>query len=276
MKQFLLLSSLFLVLQGTAQTGVYHPYPYGYALTWEWEKLVNNGQFPTYDYVSYKWLGDSVVNGVQYYSTNQGIVYQDVIAEEAFYLESLGNPISITLDLNLVVGDTFITHMLDGSVPFFPIANDTNFVLTAIDSIEIGGVYRSKYSMSPLFDLFSTYQFVSGVGFTSYDGFEFGGYVYCHTVNNNPLIGGGQFDAPCQLSVEKEPEVNFRLAPNPVNNKVKFSMAVDQIVLYTMDGQCVLNRDFTNSLDVSGLPTGVYIAKIRVDDTSITRKIFKY
>lgn len=279
MRLLLFYMFFFVVLNTKAQTGIYHPFPQGYLINWEWEKTINQGNGPISNYPTYSWQSDTTINGIEYWNVTGGTVWQDQSMQAAYYTGGGTVDQIITLDINLAVGDTFVTHMLTGIVPFYPIwGPDTLFSVTSIDSVEIGGAYRSEIRIAPVPDnSFGNVglSYVPGVGFTSYGGFEFGGWVMCHSVNDNLLIGGGPFGPPCQLSIEDNVNEIIQISPNPALHAVNFNQFVDEVSFYAMDGKHKQTFRFTKSANISALPTGAYLAKITIENKTVVRKVIK-
>lgn len=74
--------------------------------------------------------------------------------------------------------------------------------------------------------------------------------------------------------------VEFNHYPNPVNDRLYFTSKnhIDSINLYTISGQRVLINEIGNShgwVDMSHLPTGVYLAEIISETGKTTAKILK-
>ncbi len=101
------------------------------------------------------------------------------------------------------------------------------------------------------------------------------------TMNIRPIFGG--------ISVStKEPEWahDLRLAPNPTTGWTTLQIDLQQgirdldLVLYSMQGQMVYATTQQNAsgsyqlnLDLSHLPTGIYMAKVRIGEDVVSRKI---
>ncbi len=86
-----------------------------------------------------------------------------------------------------------------------------------------------------------------------------------------------------ELGVEEQmQETLFALYPNPVSTELNISFPKNadraQISLYNVLGNRILQREITalnNSLDVSGLPSGMYIASISSNNKTTSFKIIK-
>ncbi len=65
--------------------------------------------------------------------------------------------------------------------------------------------------------------------------------------------------------------------PNPAKNLIKISSNNDvlNITITDISGNVLLKQNQAQSLDISGLPAGIYLIKIRTNDGIFTRKIIK-
>lgn len=82
------------------------------------------------------------------------------------------------------------------------------------------------------------------------------------------------------LSTKDDTMKHFNYYPNPVHNILTLSNSdnISQIELYTIVGQHILTKDFNNTevqIDMSNLPQGTYLAKIRSNSNVKTIKIIK-
>lgn len=63
--------------------------------------------------------------------------------------------------------------------------------------------------------------------------------------------------------------------PNPTVNKVHFSRSVDEAVLFDLNGRMLVRRNDAQSLDMSALPAGTYVLRLRNGDATATCRIVK-
>tara|TARA_B110000261_G_scaffold28183_1_gene31667 strand:- start:1050 stop:1676 length:627 start_codon:yes stop_codon:yes gene_type:complete len=67
--------------------------------------------------------------------------------------------------------------------------------------------------------------------------------------------------------------------PNPANNVlniVSYTVGIDKINIYNLNGQLVLNKEVNNNqktLNISSLESGIYIVDILSENTSVKRKL---
>ena len=67
--------------------------------------------------------------------------------------------------------------------------------------------------------------------------------------------------------------------PNPANNVlniVSYTVGIEKINIYNVNGQLVLNKEVNNNqktLNISSLESGIYIIDILSENTSVKRKL---
>lgn len=92
----------------------------------------------------------------------------------------------------------------------------------------------------------------------------------------HPLMGMAVFlDYP--LAVQKNNSPSLNIFPNPITDKISImGSGITDVEIYNAAGQFVyrITEGFDN-IDMSRLPTGIYLAKIFTDSGFITRKIVK-
>ena len=71
-------------------------------------------------------------------------------------------------------------------------------------------------------------------------------------------------------------ENDFEIYPNPANNMLTISKVnVQHVVIFNINGQVMLQQDFSNTVDVSALPKGMYFIKVSSADGIATKKFIK-
>jgi hypothetical protein len=69
---------------------------------------------------------------------------------------------------------------------------------------------------------------------------------------------------------------NISVYPNPtksfINIELSNNISIEKITLIDLTGKVILNNNFTNKLDVSSLPRGLYLLKIQSDKGNVTTK----
>lgn len=81
----------------------------------------------------------------------------------------------------------------------------------------------------------------------------------------------------CGLGVEDNPALTVTLYPNPAIEllNVASQAAVDQISVYSLEGELITSKANTNSVDVSSLSNGMYFAKIVSGTQTSVQKFVK-
>lgn len=67
----------------------------------------------------------------------------------------------------------------------------------------------------------------------------------------------------------------IKLYPNPFENVIQLSDNVESIKIYNNLGNCVLQQDFTKTINTSKLTCGFYIISLKYKNSVITKKILK-
>lgn len=71
-------------------------------------------------------------------------------------------------------------------------------------------------------------------------------------------------------------ENDFEIYPNPANNLLTIKKVnVQHVVILNINGQVMLRQDFSNTVDVSTLPKGMYFIKVSSADGFATKKFIK-
>jgi len=95
------------------------------------------------------------------------------------------------------------------------------------------------------------------------------------------VISNVETSAPFGIKENQNPEI--LVYPNPARQYLNIlinqtGQTTGSIELYSMDGRKYFDKELTQSktvLDISGLPTGLYLLKIIRDQSMVVRKIFK-
>jgi len=83
------------------------------------------------------------------------------------------------------------------------------------------------------------------------------------------------------LSNSDQLKAEIKLFPNPVKNKVTLTLPFEtegEFELYNVIGKKVLSNEFsslTTQIDLSELTSGIYVARIKIDNQTIIKKIVK-
>lgn len=77
--------------------------------------------------------------------------------------------------------------------------------------------------------------------------------------------------------VEEERLVTAKVYPNPASDFINIEpgFEAEKILLYNASGQCVLNEKFSDRIDISALPAGMYFMQLMNDSVSVSARIVK-
>jgi len=93
---------------------------------------------------------------------------------------------------------------------------------------------------------------------------------------------GWEISFVCEtFSTDEFTENDIKLFPNPFQDQinVQSNLPIDDIVIYTIDGQRIYNNDFSSQSDLNinlnGLSSGVYLMKISSGQSTLTKRLIK-
>lgn len=86
------------------------------------------------------------------------------------------------------------------------------------------------------------------------------------------LEANGEF-----IGFEDETLKTFSIYPNPVENKLKINTnaLLDNLIIYSIDGQVALEKAGIDEIDVSSLPSGIYFIQVTSENLIHTNKFIK-
>jgi hypothetical protein len=93
--------------------------------------------------------------------------------------------------------------------------------------------------------------------------------------NSTIDLGAYEYDAP--LSLNSINKFQFSLYPNPTthNINVKSDERIESLKIYALNGTVLKETKNHNSLNVSNLPTGIYIIKVKTSSGTAVKKFIK-
>ena len=101
---------------------------------------------------------------------------------------------------------------------------------------------------------------------------------YCNenwSGDNFGFDAGVTFSENCLLALVETTDNSFVAYPNPTNGPIHFSKPVN-IILYTITGQKIADKQHTDLFDLSGQPNGVYLMSLSDENGStLVRKVVK-
>ena len=189
-------------------------------------------------------------------------------------------------DFSLSVGDTFSGGSLNMSSYFI------GLVVADIDTVNYDGVERRRFKIMTAGYGQIAAIWIEGIG--NREGLFFPyhtttadiwGNVRCYTHNDELLYsnyrhGGSDCVTPL-MGIESIIEDNsITLYPNPTNNEISISSEsfINSIEIYNSLGQKVYTETINSkekTIDISSLPSGVYVLGAKTDDGIMRKKIIK-
>lgn len=235
---------------------------------------------------SYKIEGDTVIGLNTYFKvyysqeeypvnwTYKGCVRED--QDKKVYLHYWGDDYLI-YDFGVEVGDTI--EIFDNSYP-------VETLVEATDSIFINGSYRKSILLNYL-SLNGVFErWIEGVG--SNRGFlesgtagYVGGWYWCLCMSQNgELIYMYPNYNACYLISTGIDEINgneLEIYPNPTSHilTLKFPnpARIESISITDLKGQKIRNLEYSKEIDLTGIPSGIYLLKLNLDNGELMKKI---
>lgn len=110
-------------------------------------------------------------------------------------------------------------------------------------------------------------------------------YVQSACVDNIPeeinfvsqhITNGGTISTDCSLGITDSKLETLKFFPNPTTDNINFNKNIDSVILYNINGEIIKKWSYPiKKIDISDVMTGIYILKIKNDDTIITERIIK-
>lgn len=287
MKHSFYIFCLFFSLQLSSQTW----FPTGA----EWHYGTAAPSSPSWDYVKWSSLGDSIILGKNCKILQQtyGLTYKDYFGKRVYLYESNDsiflwnkyfNQFSLLYDFNA---------LKDSSWTFY---NDSCSFLITVDSVYTTSInsfqlktMHLNYSFGTIDWSYKIYEFIGGNSNPFPDLYDhcYGsisdlltyGLIRCY---QDSIIGFHQFGtiACTYNSVEEYVNQNIKIYPNPAHEKIKiegFENVKSQISIYDIYGklckQVSIERD--TEMDVSTLKKGMYFIQIYQEEKPYRVSFFK-
>lgn len=255
----------------------------------------DNPSFAATTTTVYGFSGDTLIDNElwdKYYFTSdsnfiEGLTYVGCMQETngiVVFMDTL-NTIKTIYDFNLTVGDSVFYDFGFESI-YLKIEN--------IDQIEIDGeLYKRFYFEEPIFGFSDLNEiWIESIG--SVHGPLFPAYpvlfsqewpdsmnLTCYKIDNEVTWNNPYYEA-CYinivLSIDELRIVNFKIYPNPAQNKIFISsdteILIDEINIYNQIGQNVIHQnDYNGSVDVSSLMPGIYFVEVIAGSDKIREKL---
>jgi hypothetical protein len=109
------------------------------------------------------------------------------------------------------------------------------------------------------------------------------GMVFRKNGTNRNALNAAKIDFTQLLSTTNiVSKTEFSVSPNPANDYIKINDIQlsfgDKVSIYNMNGQLLINKELnadTTEINVSSLPSGMFLIKIKTDDGTQTKKFIK-
>ncbi|MDO9185231.1 MAG: T9SS type A sorting domain-containing protein [Bacteroidia bacterium] len=301
MKRFILL--LFMTpLILTAQTSVYHPFPYSNAIwTFQNSDVASNdsgsctGINICYIDYQYRLLGDTIVSGKKYaniycdvsfancscgpnssqsvYAGYAGAIRNDTLNKRVYSANFTGTE-QLLYDFNWVVGDTFTT---------------CNNIIAVVDSVMIGSNYRKRFITS------DSVHFIEGIGYVGMVGGNGSDLFWsqcslsmspyytfiCYTDSTESYVLHPEYCNPITIGIPNEPyqETTLNIYPNPSINRItiKFNKAQyrTNVKIISVLGEEIRNMNFTGEeliIEKNEIKNGIYFIQTLDERNIVTNR----
>jgi hypothetical protein len=292
MKNFLPLIFALLVIQTSAQTSVYHPFPDSNAVwtiglggcCWAYctpppnpNPIVSESNF------SYILTGDTIISTIAYHKIwksgtththcsmgdevdtweiiNQyaGAYRNDAGVKKVYFVEPGNTMESLLYDFDLEIGDT-----LKGIMS--PVIGYS--IVTSLDSILVGGNYRSRINY---YDLYSGGSWIEGIGSTTgllenLTGPDFFSDLVCYKYNITDLYPDTISTCDILTQIKKiRIQSTFSITPNPFHTYATLQAGNEfinsELIIYNLFGQQVKEQTIEKNsvrIERNGLSEGIY------------------
>jgi len=287
-----------------AQTSVYHPFPDSNAVWRVGWGAASCAQFnyPQAQY-QYEINGDTLMGtylykkiirvfsgGIYFCGPNypsgsgyMGGLRQDTIVKQVFFVPKDSVQEKVLYDFNLSIGDT-VRGM------FIEVLVGNSLIVTEIDSISIGSTYRKRFKCEGS-NPFHVNYLVEGIGnITSGlleppEMMDLTPALVCFKQDSVQLYPSSPIshcDLPNSISIISEEKFSLTISPNPAHDfiNIKNNQTKDlSITIFSSIGEVVhkitLVKDAATTINLSGLPAGIYLVTARSDNNFTSRKIIK-
>lgn len=281
-----------------AQTSIYHKFPVSNAY---WNESSGGYQCDCCSDYQYKISGDTIVNSIlyrklwingvnywpdllsQFCSPNisgyideyAGAYREDTLAQKVYYLPSGASSDTLLYDFTVNVGDT---------LPLSYTVVVSNSVVTSIDSILIDNNYRKRIEISA--DVGLNVFWIEGIGSTfgllTTLEVQFEHYINLVCFIEDGLTIYPNVTYPCDsiVSIEErlsEPEII--ISPNPALDRIRIqvpeNLIVKSVQVCNVMGQIVISQKGLglNSVNITHLPSGIYLLKMLTSAGLLTGKL---
>lgn len=220
--------------------------------------------------------------GCESYYSNvyQGALRQDTSLRKVFFVFPLSFVDTLLYDFNLSIGDTLPITFINYSPDVF---------ITSIDSVLMGSDYRKRFMLSIQRDWGVYGSLIEGIGSTygllnpMIPWFEAGSYLRCFTLNNQTLYQDPAWSCIIDVGINEAANNNsVNISPNPAQNSITITNNQTKelsLTIFSSIGEVVIRtalmKDAAITVNLSTLPSGIYLVKAQSDKNFAVRKFVK-
>lgn len=261
---------------GTDNTAVAEIISFSYANQTNFTESVNNNNWDAEALISFN---DKLLIFTKNWANNMTNVYSipktsgvhSAVLESTYNTNGLVTGASVSPDGNVI----FLTGYSNSAAPFMftlhNIPNSSYDVFSGTVSPKITNIVPlgNQIEAIALYEVTPTQYklYLSNEKYLTYIGpipFTFPAKLWNITINSSTL------------EISNHPSnLTLTLFPNPVENVLKLSKKVDEIIIYDTSGRIIYKQYSVDELTLKSLKTGIYTVQIKLDDSSISRKIIK-
>ena len=247
----------------------------------EWHTLdaIVSPGFPPYEYYTtlVHWIsGDTLVEGVRYTKVLETRNGEGTPSLATLLREENGKVWKRESSTDILIYD--FTAQLGDTLHFGDFGEFDYWVVDSISIEQIGGVDRRKFWFGLEYDItgepYAIETWTEGIGSDMgllYSGWYYvtGGYYRALCFHQDgELLWQNEYYGTCMIdAVDEEVAPAISVYPNPVSETVHIDgVEATEVLVYNALGQLVKTVRNSNEINVSGLPEGVYLLRIKDAD----------
>lgn len=171
--------------------------------------------------------------------------------------------------VNVIHPDKFLINVAGAGFPSNPLTTEviTSSLVACAPSVSL--VYVSSGGVQSYFSETKPAQYT----------FSISGWNL-FAVSTSSVSGFSFANNFCTLMNISQTDLNdeFKIFPNPVSEKLEIAnqnLAINSVQIFDVNGKEIVNEKNKNEIEVSGLPTGIYLIKIQTGKGFVTKKFLK-
>ncbi len=303
MKKIILIITGLLIIQNV-NSQIYYPFPTD---TSRWDCLFWHQWSPSDIHLTntqYCLQGDTIINGNSYNKIyyvepdnfTLDTIYIGGIREDSLkniyffpYNENLPTPGPISFPSDTIEYLIYTFNNLDIGM-ILPIENNTEMMVTGIDSVLVGDYYRKRYTIQN--NNFGNDYWIEGIGsindlFSSFTYlFEWTYYTLCFTDTSTYYINSPNDEDSCHywipVGLTESIKNEIYLYPNPASNTIIIKSIAEEatglINIYNSTGKLIMQEKLTDyelEINLDRIKSGLYIVEIEYGQRKQYSKFIK-